>query len=201
MDNRIKALRKAHNITQTQLAGLLGVSQAALSGYETGKFEPDHDTLKKIAKTLHTSIDYLLGGDITTVRGKDSARIKVFAKLPAGIPIEALEDVVDFEDISADMLKGDKEYIGFRVSGSSMYPKYLENDTVIVLRQEDCENGQDAVVYVNGYDATLKKIVKQDNGIWLQPLNPSYEPVFYPYSGKDTISILGIVVEVRRRIV
>ena len=112
-----------------------------------------------------------------------------------------MEDVVDFEDISADMLKGDKEYIGFRVSGSSMYPKYFENDTVIVLRQEDCENGQDAVVYVNGYDATLKKIVKQDNGIWLQPLNPSYEPVFYPYSGNDTISILGIVVEVRRRIV
>jgi SOS-response transcriptional repressor LexA len=54
-----------------------------------------------------------------------------------------------------------------------MYPKYFEEDTVIVLRQPECESGQDCVVYVNGYDATLKKVIKQENGIWLQPLNPA----------------------------
>lgn len=142
----------------------LNVSQAALSGYETGKYEPDYDTLHKLSMILSTSIDYLLGGNapqIIPVESERGARIEVFAKIPAGVPIEAIEDIVDFEDIPADMMTGGKDYIGFRVSGNSMYPKYLEEDTVIVRRQPDCESGQDCVVYINGYDATLKKVIKQ----------------------------------------
>lgn len=203
MMNRIKELRNAYGMKQTELAKKLNVSQAALSGYETGKYEPDYHTLHKLSMILSTSIDYLLGGNapqIIPVESERGARIKVFAKIPAGVPIEAIEDIVDFEDIPADMMKGGKDYIGFRVSGNSMYPKYLEEDTVIVRRQPDCESGQDCVVYINGYDATLKKVIKQENGLWLQPLNPSYEPKFYPYDGDESVTILGVVVEVRRRI-
>ena len=41
-----------------------------------------------------------------------------------------------------------------------MYPKYMDGDTLIIRLQPDCESGQDAVVYINGYDATLKKVIK-----------------------------------------
>lgn len=200
--NRIKEMRIAQKLRQTELASLLNVSQAALSGYETGKYEPDQNTLKRIAKILNTSIDYLLGAEknSATEATKQSARINVYAKIPAGIPIEAIDDIVDFEDIPYEMIKGGKDYIGFKVQGSSMYPKYIEGDTVIVLRQPDCESGQDCVVYVNGYDATLKKVVKQENGIWLQPLNPTYEPAFYPFDGENQITILGVVKQIRRDI-
>jgi len=203
MKNRIKELRTVLGIKQTELAKKLNVSQAALSGYETGKYEPDYETLRRLSSLLGTTIDYLLGGSapqIVPLEHTHAARIKVYAKIPAGIPIEALDEVVDFEDISVDMTRGGKDYIGFRVSGNSMYPKYLEEDTVIVRRQPECESGQDCVVYINGYDATLKKVIKQENGIWLQPLNPSYEPKFYPYDGEESVTILGVVVEVRRRI-
>jgi repressor LexA len=100
--NRIKELRTARNMKQVELARKLNVSQAALSGYETGKYEPDNETIKKIARIFNTSVDYLLGGDASAAayQNGNGARIKVFAKIPAGIPIEALEDVVDFEDIS-----------------------------------------------------------------------------------------------------
>lgn len=128
-------------------------------------------------------------------------RIKVYGSVPAGVPIEAVEDVVDWEDIPMDWLKGGQRYIGLRVIGDSMYPKYIEGDTIIVRLQPDCENGQDAVVYVNGYDATLKKVLKNEAGIMLQPLNPSYEPKQYN-SGDERypISILGVVVEIRRKV-
>lgn len=205
--NRIKQIRTAKKLNQTELARLVGVSQAALSGYETGKFEPDQETLIKIARVLETSLDHLLGNDDALRREQQhlsgsasGVRINVYAKIPAGIPLEAVDDIVDFEDIPYDMTKGGKEYIGFKISGSSMYPKYIEGDTVIVLRQPDCNSGQDCVVYVNGYDATLKKVVKQENGIWLQPLNPTFEAVFYPYNGKNEIKILGIVKQIRRDI-
>lgn len=201
--NRIKEMRMARKFKQTELAELLNVSQAALSGYETGKYEPDQDTLKKMAKLLNTTIDYLLGVEknveVQETEHK-SARINVYAKIPAGIPIEAVDDIVDFEDIPYEMVKGGKDYIGFKVQGNSMYPKYIEGDTVIVLRQLDCESGQDCVAYVNGYDATLKKVIKQDNGIWLQPLNPTYEAAFYPFDGSDHITILGVVKQIRRDI-
>ena len=127
-------------------------------------------------------------------------RINVYSRIPAGMPLEAIEDIVDFEDIPVEMVKGGQEYIGIKVSGDSMQPKYIENDTVIVQLQADCENGQDCAVYVNGYDVTLKKVLKQDNGIMLQPLNPNYEAKFYPYDGKETVTILGVVVELRRKL-
>lgn len=124
-------------------------------------------------------------------------RIKVLGSVPAGIPIEAIEDIVDWEDISY----ADAEYIGLRVKGDSMFPKYVEDDTVIVRIQSDCETGQDVIVYVNGYEATLKKLIKKSDCIILQPINPAYEPKVYDYNDElNPIKILGVVVELRRRI-
>ena len=63
MANRIKALRQEKGIKQVELARAVSVSQAALSGYETGRYEPDFATLKKIADYFAVSVDYLLGHD------------------------------------------------------------------------------------------------------------------------------------------
>lgn len=78
-----------------------------------------------------------------------------------------------------------------------MYPKYLEGDVIIVQLQPDCENGQDCVCYVNGYDATLKKVTKADNSITLNPINPNYPPQTYRHPGE--VEILGVVKELRRK--
>lgn len=129
-------------------------------------------------------------------------RIKVYGSVPAGIPLEAVEDIIDWEDIPEEWLRGDKEYFGLVVEGYSMYPTYQPGDIIVCLKQPDCESGQDAVVYVNGYDATLKRVIKQPFGILLQPLNPDpqYEAHFYDYDDPDNpISILGVVVELRRK--
>lgn len=61
--NRIKELRKAKSMKQVELANAISVSQAALSGYETGKYEPDFYTLQRIAEFFNVSIDYILGRD------------------------------------------------------------------------------------------------------------------------------------------
>ena len=135
-------------------------------------------------------------------RGKNiTYRIKVFGTVPAGIPIEAIEDVVDWEDIPNDWISGGQEYFGLKVKGDSMYPKYLDGDTIIVRKQSDCESGQDCVVYVNGYDATLKKVVKKPDCIILQPLNPTYDPKVYDYNDESNpVTIAGVVVEIRRTV-
>lgn len=113
-----------------------------------------------------------------------------------------IEDVIDYEDISEEMLKGDREYFGLKVSGDSMMPKYLDGDVLIVQKTNDCESGQDCIVMVNGDDGTFKRVIKNKDGIILQPLNPNYEIKFYSNDEieKLPIKILGVVKEIRRTV-
>lgn len=198
---QLKSLRKDNGYTQSDLAKKLHLTPKAISFYENNQREPDIDTLNKIADIFNVSIDYLNGRKgLDLKKGEDYATINVYGSIPAGIPIEAIEDITDTEDISFKDFDKNKTYIGLKVEGDSMYPKYLEGDTIILELTPDCESGTDAAVYVNGYEATLKTVIKNDNGtITLMPINTSYSPKTY---GKDDepIKILGIVKEIRRKI-
>ena len=133
----------------------------------------------------------------------NNTKIPVLGSIPAGIPIELIEDILDYEDISEEMLKGGKEYFALKVKGSSMWPKYLDGDTIIVLKQDDCESGQDAIVMVNGNDGTFKRVIKKDNGITLEPINQQeYNSVSYTNEEiiQLPVKILGVVKEIRRKI-
>ena len=90
--NRIKELRKRDNVKQADLARSVNVSQAALSGYETGKYEADTDTYRRIANYFDVSLDYLLGGQPATPTRPGYIRIPVLGRVAAGIPIDAIEE-------------------------------------------------------------------------------------------------------------
>lgn len=196
---RIKELRKTKKITQEKLAGLLGVERSTIGKWESTSIIPSSEMLIEIAKFFNVTVDYLLGNDQVPNGIKTAYRIKVYGSVPAGIPLEAIEDIVDWEEIPSDWIKDGSEYIALKVKGDSMYPKYLDGDIVIIKMQPDCESGQDAVVFINGFDATLKRVIKNENSIILQPLNPEYETKVY-VQGDEPITILGIVVELRRKI-
>lgn len=187
--------------TQIDLADYMGVSQATISNWCKGVKLPRLDKIDKICSFFNIKRSQLMEQETEIIYKSQSNRIKVYGSVPAGIPLEAIEDVVDWEDIPLDWSAGGNEFIGLRVKGDSMAPKYVDGDTVIVKIQPDCESGQDAVIYVNGYEATLKKLIKKTDCIILQPLNPSYEPKVYDYNDEDNpINILGVVVELRRKI-
>lgn len=127
--------------------------------------------------------------------------IPIYGTIPAGIPITAIQDIEGYEEIDPSMLRGGKRYFGLKVKGSSMYPMFMEGDTIIVRQQPDCESGQVCAVRVNGDDATLKKVIKQGVTTVLQPLNPEYEPMFFVGSADEpSLEIMGVVVEIRRKL-
>ena len=197
---RLRMLREDLGLKQDSLADLLNVNRASISLYESNKRKPSQKILMKYAEIFDVSTDYILGNSRNLKKGEDYATINVYGSIPAGIPIEAIEDISDTEDISFKDFDKNKTYIGLKVEGDSMYPKYLDGDTIILELTQDCESGTDAAVYVNGYEATLKTVIKNDNGtITLKPINTSYSPKTY---GKDDepIKILGIVKEIRRKI-
>lgn len=184
-----------------QAAKAMDVDGVALM-FAISKDELEDDTrnLSFVAEDDRSIVEHALKNNKTEKRTKPN-RIKVYGSVPAGIPIEAVEDIVDWEDVPQEWIDRGDKYIGLKIKGDSMYPKYIEDDTVIVKLQPDCESGQDAIVYVNGYDATLKRVIKQQDGIMLQPLNSEYTPRFYSYAPEEPeIRILGIVVEIRRKV-
>lgn len=208
----IKYLRRIHGDTQTSLAKKLGgLTNATISQWESGKAIPRGKRLDEISKLYNVPVDDLLHTDLEQRdldmrSGKvepdtEYVRIKVLGSIHAGIPIEAITDIVDWEDIPKDWTTGGREYFGLRVKGDCMEPEYREGDVVIVRRQEDCESGQDCIVYVNGYDAELKRLTKTDDAVILQALNPKYPPKHY-YNGDEEypVKIAGVVVELRRKI-
>lgn len=195
---RIKEIRRSRKLTAKELAAAVGVAESTMSLYENGKREPDFDTLKRIARFLDTDIDFLLGNtcDARPSRGK---RIPVFGSVAAGVPIDAITDIEDYEEISEELARGG-EYVALRIKGSSMEPMLFPGDTVIVRVQDTVESGEIAVVLVGGDEATCKKVQKTPDGVILMSLNPSYEPMFYTNSMIESMPILifGRVVEMRR---
>lgn len=204
---RLKERRELSGLTQEQVGNKIGKKFTTVAKYESGEIKNiDIMIISTIADLTNTNIDYLLlKSDCPTENynkniKKKYTRIPVLGKIPAGVPIEMIEDVLDYEDISEDMLKGGKEYFALKINGDSMFPEYLNGDVIIVLKQNSCESGQDCVVAVNGDDATFKRVFKTGNGITLQPLNNKYMPMFY--SNDDVLNkpvkILGVVKQIRR---
>lgn len=198
--NKIRELRNQKGIKQADLAKDINVSQAALSGYETGKYEADINTYRRIADYFDVTLDYLLGGVSGRKKHGEYIRIPVLGRVAAGIPIDAIEEVIDWEDISVDEV-GNGEYFGLQIKGQSMEPKISDGDVVIVRRQPDVDSGDIAVALVNGNDATVKRIKKSPQGVTLIPSNPAYEPMYYSNEEIESlpVTILGRVVELRAK--
>lgn len=196
---RLKKMRIEKNLTQTEIAKMIYISQPAYSKYEMGTASPNPETLKKLAEVLNVSVDYLIGNDVPPER-PGYVRIPVLGRVAAGIPIDAIEEVIDWEDISAEAA-GDGEYFGLQIKGQSMEPKISDGDVVIVRRQPDVDSGDIAVVLVNGNDATVKRIKKSPQGVTLIPSNPAYEPMYYSNEEIESlpVTILGKVVELRAK--
>lgn len=206
---RLRKLRRERNLTQTELANSLNVSNGTIAMWETEKRQPDLDMVSKIASFFNVSVDYLMGREQkvdNNVAGvqleRQTVRIPVYGTIPAGVPIDMIEDsyIEDYEDISADLLRGGNTYFALRVRGDSMLPKFESGDILILKQTEDCESGAYCAVSINHTECTFKKVIKKMNGITLMPLNPDFEPLFF--SNKEVaelpVTILGVVKEVRR---
>lgn len=209
LSERIKELRNKRNMTQKEFAKAFDISIGAIAMWETGKRQPNYEMLKRIASYFNVSVDYLLGGERLEADAPPppsrpgSKWIKVIGTISAGTPIEAIEDILDYEEIDAETAKTG-EFFALKIKGASMEPQLFENDVVIVRQQSDVESGRIAIVLINGEDATCKKVVKHETGISLIGLNTAvYEPHFYTPEDIASlpISILGEVIEVRRKFV
>lgn len=219
----IKNYRYTHSLSMQDMADMCGFSKAYIGQLEkgvnpsTGKpISPTIQAFDKIARAVGLDLDAFLkeldGTQLVTLlpdKKKEHTsyhakgiRIPVLGRVAAGIPIEAIEDIDEWEEIPESLAKTG-EYFALRITGNSMEPRMLDGDVVIVKRQSDVDNGDVAVVLVNGNDATVKQITKSETGLTLIGWNLA---VYTPrtYNKKECrelpVSILGKVVEIRGKL-
>ena len=204
---RLKQLRNEKKINQRELANFLKVAPSTISMYESGQREPNFEVLESLADFFNVDLNYLLGkSDKTTkLMIEDSQptqglKIPVLGTVAAGIPISAVEDILDYEEVPQSW-ENQGEFFALKIKGDSMEPRMESDDVVIVKQQSDANSGDTVIVLVNGDDATCKKLQKTDNGIMLVSTNPKYPPMFYSNDEIVTkpVVILGKVVELRQK--
>ena len=210
MGQRIRELREQNNMTMEELGKLLGVQRQAIQKYEKGTVTNiPRKSIETMAKRFGVTPSYLMcfednlaleSSYCDNLQKSNSVKIPVLGKVAAGIPIEAVQDILDYEEIPTSMtLMG--QYFALKVKGDSMQPRICENDVLIIRKQDYAESGDIVIVLINGDSATCKKLVKYQEGISLISFNPSYEPRYF--SNKDIVEkpvqIIGKVVENRQK--
>lgn len=206
LSDMIVFLRKREGLSQDEMALKLGCSRSTIGMYETGKRVPPLEVLEEIADYFNIDMNTLTGNVASashsipgTVSYSPTTRIPVLGRIAAGFPLYAEQNIEGYTYIEAP---DDGEYFGLVVCGDSMDAARIQDgDLLIVKRQESVDNGEIAVVLVNGSDATVKRFYQSGNTVTLAPqsTNPKHIPQIYDIT-KVEIRVQGKVVKVEFKI-
>lgn len=210
---RLKQALKLRDMKQSELSQYSHVPKSAISQYVSGKFEPKQDRIELFAKILDVSEVWLMGYDVPISRQStplvstkfpppnatdDYVTFPVIGEIAAGYDSIALEEWEgDTTDIPTTLLKGRNpaEYFVLRVKGDSMYPLYMEDDKVLILKQSTLNySGQVGAVLYDGELATLKKVEFVPGEDWMRliAINPNFPPKKIEGSELERCKVMGI---------
>lgn len=195
----IKRLREEKGLSQDALAKMTGYSdRSSITKIEKGQVDLQQSKIELFAKALGTTSRELVGWGNAPFQKQKGITINVLGRVAAGIPIEAVEEIIDTEEITEALAKTGT-FFGLQIHGNSMEPRMCDGDVVIVRQQDDAETGDIVIALVNGDDATCKRLRKYRDGIELISNNPSYEPMFFSNEeiSSKPVKIIGKVVELR----
>lgn len=213
----IKEYRTKHELSQRAFASKTTLSPSYINTLEkiynpkTGKpYSVTTDVADEIATAMGISIEELLskltGNQEFTLNtsktdelGNPFVSIPLLGTVKAGYNYLAEENWIGSVDINKQ-LADTGDFFALKIHGDSMFPVLIEDDIVIVKKQDDFNNGDIVVALINGNEATVKKAKRNDNSILLQPLNTNYEPLIFTNEEIRSIpvKIIGIVKQLKR---
>lgn len=204
---RFSELIKNNSIEVPKLAEMLGIkSKSTIYRYMKGEMAPKVTTVKYASEIFNVNPLWLMGYDVpmekvkTDKLGNPVIEVPLLGIVKAGYDYMAQENWEGMVEVDKNIIKDGADYFALKVKGDSMFPVLIENDIVIIKKQDDFENGDLVVAIVNGDEATIKKGKKNNNSILLQPLNNNYEPLIFSYYEMKTIPVIivGVIKQLKR---
>lgn len=201
--NRLNKAITLRNIKPIELSEKTGIDKSKISSYMSGRYKAKQDGVYLLAQALNVSEVWLMGYDVPMesipIKKIDKIKIPVLGKVKAGYDYLAQENIIGYESI--DNVSDPENYYALQVTGDSMEPLFSDGDIAIVHKQDDFDSGNTCIILVNGDEATVKKVVKMDDGIDLIAMNPYYPVRHFTKNEMNEIpvKVIGKVVEARKR--
>lgn len=201
--NRLQKAMDIRNMKQVDLVEKTGLDKTLLSKYLSGISNARQDKLTVLAEALQVNEIWLMGYDIPMesipIKNIEKIKIPVLGTVKAGYDYLAQENIVGYESI--DNVSDPENYYALQVTGNSMEPLFSDGDIAIVHKQDNFDSGNTCIILVNGEEATVKKVVRMDDGIDLIAMNPYYPVRHFNKNEMNEIpvKIIGKVVEARKR--
>jgi len=201
--DRLLQLRQEANLTQEELSNSLnlkynlGTNKGMISKYEKGLHVPGFTFVDYVADYFGVTTDYLMGRSNNKYYDDNThdKRIPILGTISAGLPIIAQENIIGYEYTS------DNCDFCLRVKGDSMINARIhDGDIVYVKKQSDVENGEIAVVIIDGEEATLKRVYKINGNVILHPENPIYKDMIFSKKDFKQVQIIGKVKYVKAEV-
>lgn len=205
--NRIEKSRKALGMTQEELASTLGLNKSTIQRYESGKIEKIKlPVIEAMANTLGVSPEYLAAksdlpeSNIEVLPNSKIHMIPVFETVSAGFGAYASDYIIDYVPLYIANISDVSDMMCIKVSGDSMYPKIEDGDIIVVRRQPYVDNGQIAVVLIDGEEGVVKKINAGKDFVELISINPMYPPRIFEGENTERLNIVGLVRQIIKNV-
>ncbi|WP_259384122.1 LexA family transcriptional regulator [Bacillus thuringiensis] len=202
------SIQKYEKIIQNEHFTKIGIARSTLSDYMNYRAKPSSGVLEKMATvfgvtksdidtTYKNSKVEIVDGELQLVQEKPTdneskKEIPIIGKIAAGVPLEAVQDIVDriappYKTHNID------ELFGLVVNGESMNKIVPNGHYAVLKKQPDVQNGEIAAVIVNGHYATLKKVYKFTDLMILEPCShdESFKDQQYSQDNCEDIKIIG----------
>lgn len=195
---KIAEARIAKGWSQQDLAEKMDTTQQTIQRYESGSRDIKSNVLIKLSAVLGVTISYLLGMENTSIPNNDMVEVPLYGAIAAGTPIEMVP-VENSQPVPSEVRRRYPSAFLLKVEGDSMN-RILPNGCYALVDPCDAveHNGAPYAVCVNGYDATIKRVNKLNNGFELAPdsNDPTYSKQVFNYNepGTQTITVIGEVV-------
>ena len=178
--------------SQKEVAEAIGVIPSTFNTWCQGIALPRMGKVQALSDYFGINKSDLID-DKSALIGKTPSKgftVNVLGRVAAGIPIEAITDIIDTEEISQDLAKTG-EFFGLQIHGDSMEPRYINGQIVWVQQTEELESGEIGIFYLDG-NAYCKKLDCSRTGTFLVSLNQKYDPI--QITKNNSFKIFGKVV-------
>lgn len=174
---RIAVARDSKGWNQAELGKRIGTSQQQVARYESGANDVKSSVLLKLSAALDVTVSWLLGIDdseapvpVTTFA------LPVFGRIAAGTPREAMAQSDVTHETPERLCSEHPDAFWLVVSGNSMNRLFPDGALVLIDPSSEVRNGDVGVVFVNGDDATLKRVYYEGDAVRLHP--ESFDPEY-----------------------
>ncbi len=200
--DNIKYLRRLHNLSQDEFGKIAGVSDKAVSTWETGVKTPRMGAIQKIADYFGIAKSDIIEDKIISEKSnlgyihpqENIYQIPVFESVSAGFGAYANNEILDYLPVVLNSRYEAENTLAIKVKGDSMYPKIEDGDIIIVRKQNSVDSGDIAVLLLNGEEGLVKKVLYGDDWIVLHSVNPEYKDRKFEKQEVLRLQIIGKVI-------